>query len=214
MLDNALLKEMLVRSSFQRKRRQSASSQGHLIPVPRKTSHFCRHRWKRLARLFADIEFGEGQSGSCVFPLRPSKKLSHFSKLKTKNQNSLFYPIKSALKPITSFSSLNFSTANIPMSTASFLKIGSPYALHREELISLLRQVSLFTKDQSSAVRFTLNAGELHLAAMGGDIGEGKVSMVANYGGLMSRWPLTPISFLTSCATVKMKSSAELYRWV
>jgi DNA polymerase-3 subunit beta len=59
----------------------------------------------------------------------------------------------------------------------------SPILLHREELMSLLRQIALFTADQSSAVRFSFNTGELHLTAMSGDIGEGKVSMAVNYGG-------------------------------
>jgi len=62
-------------------------------------------------------------------------------------------------------------------------KASDPIALHREELMSLLRQVSLFTSDQSSAVRFTFTSGELHLTAMSGGIGEGKVSMTVNYGG-------------------------------
>ncbi|HEY5236327.1 MAG TPA: DNA polymerase III subunit beta, partial [Rhabdochlamydiaceae bacterium] len=37
--------------------------------------------------------------------------------------------------------------------------------------------------DHSSAVRFTFTAGELHLTAMSGGIGEGKVSMTVKYDG-------------------------------
>lgn len=56
-------------------------------------------------------------------------------------------------------------------------------SLHREELIHLLRQVSLFTADTSHSVRFTFVNGELKLTANTSDIGEGKVSMPVNYHG-------------------------------
>jgi len=55
--------------------------------------------------------------------------------------------------------------------------------LHREELITLLRQISLFTADTSHSVRFTFSDGELKLLANTIDVGEGKVSMPVNYGG-------------------------------
>ncbi len=56
-------------------------------------------------------------------------------------------------------------------------------SLHREELIRLLRQVSLFTADTSHSVRFTFVNGELKLSANTSDIGEGNVSMPVNYHG-------------------------------
>lgn len=56
-------------------------------------------------------------------------------------------------------------------------------SLHREELISLLRQVSLFTADSTHSVRFSFLKGELKLTANTAEIGEGKVSMPVNYHG-------------------------------
>lgn len=56
-------------------------------------------------------------------------------------------------------------------------------SLHREELTTLLRQVSLFTNEANHSVKFTLNNGTLHLSANTADLGEGKVSMPANYSG-------------------------------
>jgi DNA polymerase-3 subunit beta len=55
--------------------------------------------------------------------------------------------------------------------------------LHREELSSLLRQISLFTADHNHSVRFTFAAGELKLTANTMDVGEGDVSMPVNYDG-------------------------------
>lgn len=56
-------------------------------------------------------------------------------------------------------------------------------ALHREELMTLLRQVSLFTAEENYSARFTFTPGELQLNATTMDIGEGKVSMAVNYAG-------------------------------
>ncbi|HEY2810634.1 MAG TPA: DNA polymerase III subunit beta [Rhabdochlamydiaceae bacterium] len=62
-------------------------------------------------------------------------------------------------------------------------KKANPLLVHREELMSLLRQVILFTSEDSCAARFTFTPGELHLSAVSGQIGEGKANMPVNYGG-------------------------------
>jgi DNA polymerase-3 subunit beta len=69
-------------------------------------------------------------------------------------------------------------------------------ALHREELMTLLRQVSLFTSEESNSVRFTLSAGELRLTVNTKDVGEGKVSMPANYQGPKLEIAFNPTYFL------------------
>ncbi len=56
-------------------------------------------------------------------------------------------------------------------------------SLHREELISLLKQVSLFTSEKSQSVRFIFNPGELQIVGTSSDIGEGTVSMPVDYSG-------------------------------
>ena len=69
-------------------------------------------------------------------------------------------------------------------------------SLHREELMRLLRQVSLFTIDTNHSVRFTLQDGELRLTANTMEIGEGKVSMPANYHGQKLEIAFNPNFFL------------------
>lgn len=68
--------------------------------------------------------------------------------------------------------------------------------LHREELMTLLRQVSLFTLDSSHSVRFTFTDGRLQLNANTADIGEGKVSMPVNYFGEKLEIAFNPGFFL------------------
>lgn len=56
-------------------------------------------------------------------------------------------------------------------------------ALHREELITILRQISLFIPDNNHSVRFTFDQGELSLSANGHELGEGNVGMPIQYDG-------------------------------
>lgn len=53
--------------------------------------------------------------------------------------------------------------------------------LHREELMTLLKQISLFTSDVSHSVKLTFTKGELRLQATNSDIGEGKVNMPVDF---------------------------------
>lgn len=53
--------------------------------------------------------------------------------------------------------------------------------LHRDELMTLLKQVSLFTSETSHSVKLTFEQGELKLQAVNSEIGEGKVHMPVDY---------------------------------
>jgi DNA polymerase-3 subunit beta len=68
--------------------------------------------------------------------------------------------------------------------------------LHREELITLLRQISLFTAESNHSVRFSFTKGELVLTANDINIGEGKVSMPVNYNGQKLEIAFNPNYFL------------------
>lgn len=68
-------------------------------------------------------------------------------------------------------------------------------ALHRDELTTLLRQVSLFAPETNS-VRFTFQQGELKLSSSAMDIGEGKVSMPVNFTGPQMEIAFNPNFFL------------------
>lgn len=69
-------------------------------------------------------------------------------------------------------------------------------SLHREELITLLRQVSLFVPDTHQSVRFSFLKGELKLSANSMEVGEGKVSMPVNYHGAPLEIAFNPNFFL------------------
>jgi DNA polymerase III subunit beta len=55
--------------------------------------------------------------------------------------------------------------------------------LHRQELITLLRQVALFTTEAHGSVRLSLTPGELTITANSSEVGEGRVSMPVDFQG-------------------------------
>lgn len=68
--------------------------------------------------------------------------------------------------------------------------------LHREELSTLLRQVSLFIPDSNHSVKCSFMDGELKLNANMMDVGEGHVSMPINYQGPKLDIAFNPLFFL------------------
>jgi DNA polymerase III subunit beta len=185
MIDNTMLKEMLVRSSFAAARDDNRQVlNGILLQQKDKMATFIGTDGKRLARIFADVEMDQAQAGTYVLPLKAVEEMIKL--LETKDQKSKVTFLADKIGVETGHVILITKLLNGQYPDVDRVipkKSTAPIALHREELMSLLRQVSLFTSEHSSAVRFTFTAGELHLTAMSGDIGEGKVSMAVNYGG-------------------------------
>ncbi|MEC8306889.1 MAG: DNA polymerase III subunit beta [Chlamydiota bacterium] len=70
-----------------------------------------------------------------------------------------------------------------------------PIHLHCEELMSLLKQVSLFTQDRQQAVLFTFKPHELLLTSGTRDIGEGRVHLPVNYEGPEVTLAFNPLFF-------------------
>lgn len=184
-IENALLKEMLIRSSFAAARDDNRQVlNGILLQHKEKMATFIGTDGKRLARLYADVNLPENQVGSYVVPLKAVEEMIKLIDIKDEKSKLTFLSDKIALElgSVTLITKLlNGQYPDVDRVIPK--KVSDPISLHREELMSLLRQVSLFTGDQSQAVRFTFAPGELHICAMNGSIGEGKVSMSVNYGG-------------------------------
>lgn len=70
------------------------------------------------------------------------------------------------------------------------------FSIHRDELITLLRQISLFTSETSSSARFTFETGQLQLSAMSNEIGEGRVSMPVDFQEERLEIAFNPFYFL------------------
>lgn len=197
-IENKILKEMLTRSSFAAARDDNRQVlHGVLFQNTNKTGIFVGTDGKRLAKLRMMINQQEEAEGSYILPL---KAVEEIIKLLDKDDESCKLTLMSdkvciEVASLTLISKLLFGKYPdvervIPQ------KSQEPISLHREELISLLRQVSLFIPEPSSAVRFTFSPGELNLSAISSDIGEGKVSMAVNYAGPHFQVAFNPHSFI------------------
>lgn len=151
---------------------------------------------KRLAKTRIQVDIDCAFTGSYIIPL---KAVDEILKSLTEDGDAtilLMYD-KIAIEAghtmmITKLLSGEYPDVNRVIPMHSSLSI----ALHREELMTLLRQVSLFIADTGHSVRFAFSNGELKLSANTMEIGEGKVSMPANYHGQMLEIAFNPNFFL------------------
>jgi len=151
---------------------------------------------KRLARAHINVQIDPTFDASYIIPL---KAVEEVLKTLTDEGDVTIYLMSDKIAfeanncmIITKLLSGDYPDINrvIPESTEAIV------SLHREELMSLLRQVSLFTAENNHTVRFTFGEGELRLTANTMDIGEGKVSMPANYHGPKLEIAFNPNFFL------------------
>jgi DNA polymerase III subunit beta len=137
---------------------------------------------KRLAKTYTDAPAPAEWQGSFILPHKAVEEMIRLLDTKEETLQLRFSTDKVSMQagPVTLVSQL-ISGQYPDVSRIIPDKQETPIKLHREELITLLRQVSLFTSSESSSVRFTFADGELILSVMNGEMGEGRVSMPVNY---------------------------------
>jgi DNA polymerase-3 subunit beta len=192
------LKEMLTRTAFAAAREDSRQVlNGILLQKTDQLATFIGTDGKRLAKIHTETTFSQLESGSYILPLKAVDEIVKILDTDEETCKTTLMQDKIALEigSITLITKL-LSGQYPDVSRVIPKRNGIPVSLHREELISLLRQVSLFTTENSSAVRFTFTSGTLHLAAMSGEIGEGSVNMPVNYGGEKLEIAFNPHYFL------------------
>jgi DNA polymerase-3 subunit beta len=174
---------MLVRTAFAAAREDSRQVlNGVLFQQTAEGVFFIGTDGKRLAKLTAPIEVS--QPGSYILPLKAVEEMIKILDQPEESCKVTLMPDKFALEVGSITLITKLLSGHYPdISRVIPQKSAHPIALHREELISLLRQVALFTSEHSSSVRFSFTPGELQLSAISGEIGEGKVSMPVNYAG-------------------------------
>jgi DNA polymerase-3 subunit beta len=198
-ISTAVLKELLSRTSFAAAREDSRQTlNGLLLQCMEHTATLMGTDGKRMSKIHTSIELPSEHQGSYIIPLKAVEEMIRILDVKEEEAAKITLmsdKIALELKSITLISKL-LSGQYHDISRIIPEKKSSPVALHREELISLLRQVSLFTSEQSSSVRFSFTTGELHISATSGELGEGKVNMPVNYGGEKLEIAFNPHYFL------------------
>jgi DNA polymerase-3 subunit beta len=195
----ASLKELLSRSAFAAARDDSRQVlNGILLENTQQMATFIGTDGKRLAKIHSPVNLSSEFNGSHIVPLKAVDEMIRI--LDSKEEE----PVKVTLMADKIALELKSTTLISKLLSGQFPDVSriipqrkeKAISLHREELMTLLRQVSLFTSENSSSVRFSFTTGELHLSAMSGEIGEGKAQMPVNYAGEKLEIAFNPTNFL------------------
>lgn len=153
------------------------------LRIQGKVATFTGTDGKRLARAHIPIEIDPEFAQSYIIPLKGVEEF--LANLGDEGQVSVYLAgDKVAIDTGSTFVVSKLLQGEYPdVSRVIPEKSEVILSLHRDELISLLRQVSLFTADSHHSVRFSFLKGELKLTANTAELGEGKVSMPVNYHG-------------------------------
>ena len=191
------LKDVIYRTAFAVSREDNRYIlTGIYLHIANGQATFAGTDGKRLARAYLPTGLDSSFTGSFIIPLKAIEET--LKNLRDEGDVTIYLMNdKIAIETtdatiITKLLSGEYPDINrvIPSSAENLV------ALHRDELMTLLRQVSLFTGENNHAVRFTLSDGELRLTANTMAVGEGRVSMPANYQGAKLEIAFNPSFFL------------------
>ncbi len=192
------LKEMLYRTAFAVSKEDTRYVfTGVSFQIAQNKAFFVGTDGKRLARCFIPVEVEADFTCDCIIPLKAIDEIT--KSLTGADEDVALYIMQDKIAVeagdiivITKLLTGEYPDVEkvIPRNTQTFV------SLHREEMMSLLRQISLFTPDTTHSVRFTFSEGQLFLSVNTMDIGEGKVSMPVNYHGPRFDIAFNPLFFL------------------
>lgn len=194
----AILKSMLSKSSFSVARDDNRYIlNGINLKIIDKKATFLGTDGKRLSKVFCDIELDSSFIGSYNLPLKAVEEMIKMLDESAPKATLSLMPDKVFLECANLILTTKLLAGQYP-DVEKVIPVISEKAipLHREELSSLLRQVSLFMSDTGGSIRFTFTEGQLTLHANSNDIGEGQVSMPVDYRGSKLDIAFNPFFFL------------------
>lgn len=158
---------------------------GVLMQLGENTVTFVGTDGKRLARTFKEISLPENITGSHTIPFKAVEEIiknlhddaDEPAKVHLFEDRIAIETDQSVV--VTKLLSGEYPDYNLIIPEKS----EKVMTLHRDELITLLRQISLFTSGEQQSVRFSFSDGELNVFANAAEIGEAKVSMPVNFHG-------------------------------
>lgn len=180
----ATLRDMFYYTSFAVSREDTRYTlTGVCMSIANSVVTFAGTDGKRLAKAHMEVEMDPAYQGTFIIPL---KAVDEIQKNLLDEGDAIVYLMKDKIAVEAGQTTIisKLLTGDYPdIRRIIPQNIEIKVILHREELMTLLRQVSLFTSDASHSVRFTFSEGRLQINANTMDVGEGKVSMPVNYYG-------------------------------
>lgn len=179
------LKEMLQKTSFAVSREDNRYAlTGVFLHVEGGRATFVGTDGKRLARSYLEIGTENSVSGSYIVPIKAVEEVVKNLNNDDEEMTLFLMNDKVAAQSTDTLVITKLLTGDYPdVDRVIPEKPDVIVTIHRDELITLLKQVSLFVNDSSSSVRFTFGDGELKLSANTSEVGEGVVKMPVNYEG-------------------------------
>ena len=197
-MPKAVLKEMLSKTAFAAAREDSRFTlNGVQIQIAHQRATFVGTDGKRLSKIATSIAVDPSLQNAYVVPLKAVEEIIKLlDETEAPATIALSYDkISVEAGPITLIAKL-LAGQYPDVDRVIPSKVAHSFLIHREELMALLRQISLFTSDTSNSVRFSFEMGQLHLSAMSNEIGEGRVSMPVDYAGPKIDIAFNPFFFL------------------
>lgn len=196
-LEASVLKELFFKSSFSAAKDDSRYVlNGVYLRVENSQMIFVGTDGKRLAKAFSTVHIDPSFQGTYIIPLKAVeemyKSLDDSESVQLSFMHDKVSMEKSNFTLITKLLSGQYPDVERVIPESPRISIH----LHREELIALLRQVALFTADNSSSVKFVFESGQLQLIASSSEIGEGTVMMPADYNKDRLEVAFNPYYFL------------------
>ena len=184
-LPHTTLKEMLIKTAFAAAREDSRYTlNGVQLQISEQKATFIGTDGKRLAKTFNSISIDATVQGQYVIPL---KAVEEMCKLLDEGDAPAHLSVlrdKISLENGSTVLTAKLLSGQYPdVERVIPSNLTHQFSIHREELVSLLRQVSLFTSETSHSVRFSFETGQLHLSVVSAEVGEGRVSMPVDYSG-------------------------------
>ncbi len=196
-INGELLKGLLGKTAFAAARDDSRQVlNGILMHVQGNLLRFIATDGKRLAKVGKEVDALIPQEGDYILPLKAVEEI-----VRTLDSEQSAKVMMGDDKIAVESGNVTFMTKLLTGDYPDVERVIPQSAplkvhLHRDELVSCLKQVSLFTSDRTHSVRFQFAPGELTLLAASSDLGEGSVSMPVDYSGEVLEIAFNPNYFL------------------
>ena len=197
-LPSSVLKEMLFKTAFSAAREDNRYMlNGVQVTIAGQKASFIGTDGKRLAKATTAISCDPTIQGQYVIPLTAVEEMLKILDDSDSSATLCLSADKISLEIGAQTLIAKLLSGQFPdVERVIPTQLAHQFAIHREELMSLLRQVSLFTSDNSSSVRFSFETGQLHLSATSSELGEGRVSMPVDFAGPRFEIAFNPYYFL------------------
>jgi DNA polymerase-3 subunit beta len=204
-LSQNVLKEMFSKTAFCTAREDSRYMlNGVQMQVANQKATLIGTDGKRLAKISAELDVDASLQGTYILPLKAVEEMIKILDDSSSLVNLTLGVDKICLETGSMTLITKLLSGQYPdVERVIPSQLNLEFSIHREELMTLLRQVSLFTSESTNSVRFSFETGQLHLAAMSSDLGEGRVSMPVDYAGAKVDIAFNPFFFVDILRHIK-----------